>query len=258
MRLSYVGTLASMAVVVACATGEDIVNVHVNAIDAGPQQPITEDTGGSAGSDTESSGGTVGSGGTTGTGDVTQTSGGSPPATGGTTMSGGKTGSGGTTMSGGKTGSGGAATGGTSGSTGGSGNGSGGSGKGGTAGSGTGGSGDAGAGACQSGQKSCGGVCTPPAPRVGCGTTGCDPCTLTAPQNGYVTCTNNACAFDCLSGYTKMGDMCMGSGNGQGGAGSCNASKCAQNCSVIFGPACCTSAGKCGCPAIPYVAPTCI
>ncbi|HVW23911.1 MAG TPA: hypothetical protein VHC69_00980 [Polyangiaceae bacterium] len=110
-------------------------------------------------------------------------------------------------------------------------------------------------GSCQSGQKFCGGLCTPPAPRVGCGLTGCDACTTQAPQNGYVTCTNNQCAFDCLSGYTKMGNSCVGSGTG-GSSGNCNVSKCPV-CNIVSGPACCTNDGKCGCPAIPYVLPTC-
>jgi hypothetical protein len=110
---------------------------------------------------------------------------------------------------------------------------------------------------CGAYQKFCGGLCTPPAPRVGCGLTGCDACTLTAPQNGYVTCQNGACAFDCLSGYTKQGNGCVGSDPGSGGnSGSCNASRCPV-CNVVSGPACCTSDGKCGCPQVPYVPQTC-
>jgi hypothetical protein len=91
---------------------------------------------------------------------------------------------------------------------------------------------------------------------VGCDLTGCDACTITAPTNGYITCANNQCVFDCLSGYTKMGNSCTGTGAGGSGTGSCNAAKCPV-CNVISGPACCTSQGKCGCPAIPYVPPTC-
>jgi hypothetical protein len=106
------------------------------------------------------------------------------------------------------------------------------------------------------GQKFCGGLCTPPAPRVGCGLTGCDACTLTPPQNGYVTCANNQCVFDCLSGYTKMGNSCTGSGVGGGSSGNCRASSCPV-CNVVSGPACCTNQGECGCPAVPYVPQTC-
>ena len=113
-------------------------------------------------------------------------------------------------------------------------------------------------GACYSGYKFCGGLCTPPAPRVGCALTGCQPCTLMPPANGYVTCSNDQCTFDCLSGYIKKGSTCEGSGvGGSAGAGNCQLSSC-PNCGVTFGPACCTSAGKCGCPVVPYVAPTCI
>src|SRR5262249_36769549 len=106
-------------------------------------------------------------------------------------------------------------------------------------------------------QKFCGGLCTPPAPRVGCGLTGCDPCTITAPTNGYVTCANNQCIFECLSGFTKNADKCEGSGAG-GSTGNCSPVSCPQTCSVTFGPACCTSAGKCGCAQIPWVTQTCI
>ncbi|HEX4341663.1 MAG TPA: hypothetical protein VH062_37395 [Polyangiaceae bacterium] len=260
MRFRDVGVLASLLVAVACATGEDLATGHVKPEDAGLLPDPTGDTGGAGGDSTES-GGDVGAGGTNGTGDAPESGG--VPASGGMTGEGGKPAAGGMAMStsGGKTGNGGTATGGGTGSggTGGKATGTGGkaSGNGGTsAGGSTSMGGDGGA--CPTGQKTCGGLCTPPAPRVGCGTTGCDACTLTAPTNGYVTCTNNQCAFDCLSGYTKMGDACMGSGNGQGGAGSCNASRCPQNCSVVLGPACCTTDGKCGCPLIPYVAPTCI
>lgn len=246
MRVSYVSVLASIAVAVACAKGADVSEIHVSAIDAG--LAITSDTGGTAGQPM-GSGGTVSAGGD-GTGDVGQGDGGSTvSSTGGTTAeSGGKTGSGGTSSTGGKSSSsGGTASGGTS-STG-----SGGMASGGTTGT-AGTSGDAGS--CKTGEKSCGGLCTPPAPRVGCGLTGCDACTITAPQNGYITCANNQCVFDCLSGYTKMGNSCTGTGAGGGSSGSCNASKCPV-CNVVSGPACCTSQGKCGCPAIPYVLPTC-
>jgi hypothetical protein len=114
---------------------------------------------------------------------------------------------------------------------------------------------------CSVGIKFCGGLCTPPAPRVGCGLTGCDPCTLAAPPNGYITCSNGECAFDCLSGYTKIGGSCAPNGAAPSDAGSavgCDPVRCPQLCTVVFGPVCCTTDGHCGCPQIPYVAPTCI
>ncbi len=252
MHFRYVGVLASVLVAIACARGEDIGHSPV-ALDASHWGDPLGETGGGGGDSTDT-GGTDGSGGAPSTGDVPQGPGGSPPGMGGKPASGGKPSTGGMAATGGKP-----AAGGTTGSGGGTATGgasTGGKGSGGTA---SGGSSQGGsAGMCATGQKLCGGNCTPPAPRVGCGTTGCDPCTTTAPSNGYVTCTNNQCAFDCLSGYTKMGNSCTGSGNGGSGSGNCNPASCPQNCSVIFGPACCTSAGKCGCPAIPYVAPTCI
>jgi hypothetical protein len=243
MRFPYAGVLAPLLAAVACATGEDIVNKgKIATIDAGPQPQ--DETGGDPGD--LGSGGAVGSGGT-GSGAVTQGLGG---GLGGSSI-GGKA-SGGMPGSGGGKATGGASSGGAM-STGGSATG----GKGGSGG-GTGGAPEPGdGGSCQAGQKFCGGICTPPAPRVGCGTTGCDACTLVAPANGYVTCANNQCVFDCLSGFTKMGSTCMGTGTGQGGAGNCRPQSC-MNCGVVLGPGCCTQAGKCGCPLIPYVAPTCL
>jgi hypothetical protein len=111
---------------------------------------------------------------------------------------------------------------------------------------------------CTPGEKLCGGICTPPAPRNGCGMTGCDACTLQPPSNGYITCSNNQCVFDCLSGFTRSGNACVGSSADAGGNGNCRPQSCPQTCSAVFGPACCTSEGKCGCPAVPWVAPTCI
>jgi hypothetical protein len=256
MRFRYVGVFASVVVAVACARGEDVPRGTVMLIDADITIP-PDDTGGSNG-EPMGEGGARSTGGTVGTGNVGQGAGGSPPpaAGGSKPASGGKTGTGGMASVGGKTGMGGTSSGGTTGG------GSGGKAAGGTnsGGAPSGGmtSNGGAAGSCSAGQKTCNGMCTPPAPRVGCGLTGCDACTDTAPANGYITCTANACTFDCLSGYTKMGTQCMGSGNGQGGAGSCSATRCPQNCSVVFGPACCTTDGKCGCPLIPYVAPTCV
>jgi hypothetical protein len=110
-------------------------------------------------------------------------------------------------------------------------------------------------GACLSGWKFCGGICTLPAPRVGCGLTGCQPCTLQPPANGYVTCGGDQCVFECLSGYQKNGVQCEGSGAG-GSTNNCPLASC-PNCNVQQGSKCCTSDGKCGCPLIPYVTPTC-
>jgi hypothetical protein len=239
MRFPYAGVLGPLLVAVACATGEDIVNKgKIQLIDAGPQ--AQDETGGDPGD--LGSGGVVGSGGT-GSGAVTQGLGGgiAGSSTGGK-ASGGMPGTGGGKATGGAASGGAMSTGGTA--------------SGGKGGAGTGGATDPGdGGSCKAGEKFCGGLCTPPAPRVGCGTTGCDPCTMMAPTNGYITCKDNQCIFDCLSGFTKMGNGCMGTGAG-GGTSNCNLSSC-PNCNIIQGPKCCTAAGKCGCPLIPYVTPTC-
>lgn len=121
----------------------------------------------------------------------------------------------------------------------------------------------AGGASCREGEKLCGGVCVSPAPRTGCGTTGCDPCTNTAPANGVVVCNNGQCDFSCLSGYTKTANGCTapaGTGGATGGGGggtpgpavSCGGTTC-PSCSVILGPACCNG-NQCGCPLIPWTA----
>ncbi|HEX3596349.1 MAG TPA: hypothetical protein VHU80_14665 [Polyangiaceae bacterium] len=105
--------------------------------------------------------------------------------------------------------------------------------------------------ACTSNEKTCNGVCVQPSPKVGCGMTGCDACTTTAPANGYVTCTSGQCAFDCLSGYMKNGMACEGPPPSMGG-GSCPSSPLGcPSCGVIFGPGCCAGS-KCGCSPIPW------
>lgn len=238
MRFTYASVLASVVIVGACARGEDIINKgRIRVIDAGYVPP--DDTGGEPGD--------FGSGGIDGAGGFG--SGGMPLGPGGMVGMGGKA-SGGMPGMGGKAATGGTSSGGTS---------SGGTSSGGKAsgGAGTGGTADPDGGNCAAGQKFCGGLCTPPAPRVGCGLTGCDPCSITAPANGYVTCSNNQCTFDCLSGFTKSGNSCMGTGNGGGGAGNCQPSRC-MNCGAVLGPGCCNAQGKCSCPLIPWVAPTCI
>lgn len=114
---------------------------------------------------------------------------------------------------------------------------------------------------CRSTEKVCGGVCVSPAPKTGCGLTGCAPCSITAPANGVVICNaNHECDISCLSGFTKNGNTCEGpppgAGGSTGGGGpavSCGGQTC-PSCSVILGPSCCTSAGKCGCPLIPWTA----
>lgn len=119
----------------------------------------------------------------------------------------------------------------------------------------------AGGGDCRSGEKVCGGVCVSPAPRTGCGLTGCDPCSIAAPTNGVVICNaSHQCEVSCLSGFTKNGNTCEGPPPGAGGStgggapgGQCGGQSC-PSCSVILGPACCTTAGKCGCPLVPWTA----
>lgn len=106
---------------------------------------------------------------------------------------------------------------------------------------------------CTSDQKMCGGACVLPSPKVGCGTTGCDACTMTAPMNGYLTCVMGQCAFDCLSGYTKMGSECQGPPPGSD-KGSCpNSAIGCPDCGAVFGPGCCAG-DKCGCSPIPWTA----
>lgn len=118
-----------------------------------------------------------------------------------------------------------------------------------------------GGGDCREGEKVCGGVCVSPGPRTGCGLMGCEPCSISAPTNGVVICnSSHQCDVSCLSGFTRNGNTCEGPPPGSGGstgsggpAGQCGGQSC-PSCSVILGPSCCTTAGKCGCPLIPWTA----
>lgn len=191
---------------------------------------------------TGSGGGSSTGGGKTNTGGVNQGgSGGTLPETGGKASTGGRSSTGGAAPTGGATSMGGTSSGGRP---------------------------QTDASACGAGEKYCGGVCTPPAPGIGCDlSSSCTACPGPAPANGVLACdkTNNTCSFVCLSGFTKQGNSCVsnsgngGSGNGgsTGTGGSttgCVASQC-PSCGVVLGPACCVS-GKCGCP-IFYIPGSC-
>jgi hypothetical protein len=110
----------------------------------------------------------------------------------------------------------------------------------------TGGASSTDAGSCQTGEKSCGGVCSPPAPSNGCALTGCVACPGPAPSGGVLACDNTAhvCSFVCLSGYTKQGSQCVSNSGAGGSSGSCTPSAC-PSCGIIDSP-CCTN-GRCGC-----------
>lgn len=92
-----------------------------------------------------------------------------------------------------------------------------------------------GSGGCTGGEKSCGGLCVPPSPGVGCSTTTCTPCG--AISNANLKCTGDQCDFDCVSGYVKSGSSCVpqsGSGGSPGTGGSTGtggSSGCAMPCS---------------------------
>jgi hypothetical protein len=238
MRVAYLGVLAASVVAVACAKGDDFGN------SLAPVLAVPVDSGvshaGASGQGNEKGG----IGGVAPSGSGGRATGGAPSVAG----SGGR-------GAGGKSSAGGAESGGNGGGASGS------SGAGGTGGKpSSGGSravpdaGDGGGedpGTCVAGQKLCGGTCMAPAPHVGCGTTGCDPCTTTAPDHGYVTCVSGQCAFDCLSGYTRSNDTCMSAtgGGSSGGSSGCAPSGC--QCLPFAGSPCCTTAGKCSCSTVP-------
>ena len=144
---------------------------------------------------------------------------------------------------------------------------------------------DAGAGpACKQGEKMCrsDGMCWPIAPQKGCDMDDrCTPCPA-PPTNGFSTCVNQACNFDCLSGFRKntQGTGCergsatggatgaggtTGSGgrnrggrggtgaggsgtggSGTGGSSTCSRSNC-PDCGNILEAPCCRDDGTCGC-----------
>ncbi|MBX3129167.1 MAG: hypothetical protein KF718_20790 [Polyangiaceae bacterium] len=99
---------------------------------------------------------------------------------------------------------------------------------------GSGGAATGGSGGCSGGEKSCGGLCVPPSPGVGCSTTTCTPCG--AISNANLKCTGDQCDFDCVSGYVKSGSSCVpqsGSGGSPGTGGSTGtggSSGCAMPC----------------------------
>src|SRR5260221_1597023 len=178
MRRSNVLVLTSLLVSAACAQGEDIVSTGTykfNSFDAGHGPEA------SAGGISYASGGSVSSSG------GAPSSGGFMPSAGGAIV-GGRPGSGGIVTAGGM-GSGGRASGGAM-----------------AAGGKVSSGGSApmqDGGSCKTGEKFCGGICTPPAPRGGRGTTGCMAWAVTAPGHGYLTCTSRQRPWDCLSGYKK-------------------------------------------------------
>lgn len=119
-------------------------------------------------------------------------------------------------------------------------------------------SGGATSGGCRDTEKVCGGVCVSPGPRTGCGLTGCDPCSITAPTGGVVICNgSHQCDVSCLSGYTKNGNTCEAPPPPAPGTstGSCPSSAVGcPDCGPVFGPGCCSTVntGKCGCSPVPW------
>jgi hypothetical protein len=126
--------------------------------------------------------------------------------------------------------------------------------------------------ACHPGEKICqsDGMCWPIAPPKGCDLDDrCTPCAA-PPANGFSVCANQACDFDCLSGFRKdaqgtgceRGDATGGAtgaggtsgsggrgrgGRGNGGSGTqCDRNNC-PDCSNILEAPCCHNDGTCGC-----------
>jgi hypothetical protein len=234
-RLAVCGAGLILASSVSCATAMDLETGDITLIDAGlviGGQPGFVDPG-TGGFPVTGSGGVVGAGGFT----LPVGKGGSVPGAAGAMAAGGRSAVGGR-------GRGGATNGGMSSV------GSGGAPRG-NGGAAVGAGGMSGPPSCTPQEKICGGVCAAPSPKVGCGTTGCEPCTMTAPKNGYITCVSGACAFDCLSGYTKKDGACEGPPPSVGGGSCPNSPIGCPDCGPLFGPGCCAQ-NKCGCSPIPW------
>ncbi|HMJ16105.1 MAG TPA: hypothetical protein VK524_32040 [Polyangiaceae bacterium] len=187
---------------VCCANGGELEDQPEVRGGSGP--------GGNAGSGNTSfagNAGTVGVGGSAGVGGLS-----GPGGASGTSGQGGAAGSGGTGGQAGSAGSGGAA---------------GSSGAGGNAGAGP---------LCPSEQKLCGASCVSASPGVGCGATGCDPCST--PANATAKCNGGNCDFDCNGGYTRTGNSCVPE---------CVPASCPQVCPLLTPWACCQANGSCGC-----------
>jgi hypothetical protein len=212
LRRSPVLSAVALALV-ACANGAEL----------DPGLLATLDTGGTSGTGGPDAGSRAGNGGdSNGAGGSGQGGGAAPAQNGGTPGTGGMLGSGGNAASG-APGSGGSMTTGQGGTliTGGA---SGSSGKGGSGLAGSGGAMSAGGtvgagGDCGMNQKRCNDTCVSAVPANGCNSAGCSMCPGPAPDHGLLTCnTQNACDFDCLSGFKRSGTTCVSS-NGSGGSG---------------------------------------
>jgi hypothetical protein len=233
-RLAVCGAALMLAPSMSCATAMSLETGEIDLIDAGLTvaghhgiSDILNPGTGTGGFESTGAGGVVGTGGFS----QPLGKGGSPPlGKGGTMAVGGRPSMAGATAVGGMTGAGGTK---------------------GTGGAPAGTGGMSGPPMCATNEKICGGVCAQPSPKVGCGPTGCDACTMTAPTNGYITCVSGACAFDCLSGFTKKDDKCEGPPPGSN-TGSCpNSPLGCPDCGPVFGPGCCNQS-KCGCSPIPW------
>lgn len=110
-----------------------------------------------------------------------------------------------------------------------------------------------GCGPCQPNEKCCGGVCTPPAPIVGCSLNGCDPC-LPQSMGAVPVCVLGACTEECALGYVEMAGGCVPSGAGGSGGGG-NPVCDPRQCSCFLVPTgvipCCTDFDRCGCTFAP-------
>jgi hypothetical protein len=60
--------------------------------------------------------------------------------------------------------------------------------------------------ACDPGLKSCGGLCLPPSPEIGCSPNDCTPC---ATPNGTGSCNGDVCEITCDQGYTLSSGSCV-------------------------------------------------
>jgi hypothetical protein len=235
-RLAVCGAALVLASSVSCATAVQLDTGAFELIDAGSTlggQSGQGDPFGAGGFDTMGSGGVVGAGGFMA---PSLGKGGSAPGAGGVMSVGGRGSMGGRgtagagPMGGMPVGAGGASRG---------------------AGGAPGAGGMSGPPSCAMNEKICGGVCAAPSPKVGCGPMGCEPCTMTAPANGYITCVMGACAFDCLSGFTKKDGKCDGPPPSVGGGSCPNSPIGCPDCGPVFGPGCCAQ-NKCGCSPIPW------
>lgn len=105
---------------------------------------------------------------------------------------------------------------------------------------------------CSAAEKCCPTIaptCLPQATIIGCGATSCDPCPA-PPNDGVAVCTDGKCAVQCNDGFMLVGDACVATTSGSGGAPGTGGAK---GTGGAAGSNACTTADHSNCPVCVFV-----